>query len=71
MSLLSPPRVDDSVTFDAPPVPPQRPRGRAERLWRGPDTDPAWVRPALLVLLAVTAGLYLWDLGASGWANSY
>jgi 4-amino-4-deoxy-L-arabinose transferase-like glycosyltransferase len=40
-------------------------------VWRGPDTDPAWVRPALLVLLAVTAGLYLWDLGASGWANSY
>ncbi len=71
MSLLSPPRVDDSVTFDAPPVSRQRPRGRAERLWRGPDTDAAWVRPALFVLLAVTAGLYLWDLGASGWANSY
>ncbi|MDP9332291.1 MAG: glycosyltransferase family 39 protein, partial [Actinomycetota bacterium] len=40
-------------------------------MWRGPDTDPAWVRPALLVLLSVTAALYLWDLGASGWANSY
>ena len=38
---------------------------------RGPATDPAWARPALLVLLAVTAGLYLWDLGASGWANSF
>jgi 4-amino-4-deoxy-L-arabinose transferase-like glycosyltransferase len=25
----------------------------------------------LLVLLAVTATLYLWDLGASGWANSF
>ncbi len=33
--------------------------------------DAAWVRPALIVLLAVTAALYLWDLGASGWANSY
>ncbi len=48
------------------------------RLWgtvrdfaRGPATGPAWARPALLVLLAVTAGLYLWDLGASGWANSF
>jgi 4-amino-4-deoxy-L-arabinose transferase-like glycosyltransferase len=29
------------------------------------------VRPALLVLLALTAVLYLWDLGASGWANSF
>jgi 4-amino-4-deoxy-L-arabinose transferase-like glycosyltransferase len=29
------------------------------------------VRPALLALLAATAVLYLWDLGASGWANSY
>ena len=38
---------------------------------RGPAGDPAWVRPALLLLLAVTAGLYLWDLGASGWANSF
>ena len=24
-----------------------------------------------MLLLAVTAGLYLWDLGASGWANSF
>ena len=33
--------------------------------------DPGWVRPALFGLLAVTAVLYLWDLGASGWANSF
>ena len=33
--------------------------------------DPRWVRPALFGLLAVTAVLYLWDLGASGWANSF
>src|SRR5437588_503370 len=30
-----------------------------------------WVRPALIGLLALTAALYLWDLGASGWANSF
>lgn len=30
-----------------------------------------WERPALLVLLAVTAVLYLWGLSASGWANSF
>src|SRR4051794_36475581 len=30
-----------------------------------------WERPALAGLLAVTAVLYLWDLGASGWANAF
>src|SRR4051812_31365516 len=30
-----------------------------------------WVRPALLALLLGTGVLYLWGLGASGWANSY
>ena len=33
--------------------------------------DPRWARPALFVLLAVTAALYLWDLSASGYANSF
>jgi 4-amino-4-deoxy-L-arabinose transferase-like glycosyltransferase len=45
--------------------------GRLTRVWRGRPDDPAWVRPALFGLLVVTAGLYLWDLGASGWANSF
>jgi 4-amino-4-deoxy-L-arabinose transferase-like glycosyltransferase len=45
-----------------------------------PETPPAassdhrrarWERPALAVLLVGTAVLYLWDLGASGWANSF
>jgi 4-amino-4-deoxy-L-arabinose transferase-like glycosyltransferase len=30
-----------------------------------------WERPALAGLLAATAMLYLWGLGASGWANSF
>ena len=38
---------------------------------RGKESDAPWVRPALLALLAATAVLYLWDLGASGWANSF
>ena len=33
--------------------------------------DAAWARPALIALLGLTALLYLWDLGASGWANAY
>ncbi|MBO2457029.1 ArnT family glycosyltransferase [Actinomadura violacea] len=48
-----------------------RPRRLLRRLWRGPAADPAWARPALLVLLAATAVLYLWGLGASGWANAF
>ena len=44
---------------------------RTRRPWRGREQDPAWVRPALLALLASTAALYLWDLAASGWANSF
>ncbi|MDX5459725.1 ArnT family glycosyltransferase [Micromonospora tulbaghiae] len=33
--------------------------------------DPRWARPALVGLLVVTALLYLWGLGASGWANAF
>ena len=44
---------------------------RRTTLWRGRVTDPRWVRPALLALLVGTAVLYLWDLGASGYANTY
>ena len=38
---------------------------------RGPEGTAAWERPALLALLAVTAVLYLWNLGISGWANQF
>jgi 4-amino-4-deoxy-L-arabinose transferase-like glycosyltransferase len=38
---------------------------------RGPAEQPAWIRPALLVLLAGTAVLYLWNLSASGNANEF
>ena len=53
-----------------PRTPPVR-RAWPARLWRGRPADPAWVRPALLALLAGTALLYLWGLGASGWANGF
>ncbi|MFF6885087.1 glycosyltransferase family 39 protein [Streptomyces sp. NPDC012421] len=45
--------------------------GLPARLWRGRPGDAAWARPALLGLLAVTTGLYLWNLTASGYANSF
>jgi 4-amino-4-deoxy-L-arabinose transferase-like glycosyltransferase len=40
-------------------------------LWRGSLADPAWARPALLGLLLATAAFYLYNLTASGWANSF
>ncbi len=44
---------------------------RLRRLWRGSDARAAWERPALLTLLAATAVLYLWNLSASGYGNSF
>ncbi|MEU5986901.1 glycosyltransferase family 39 protein [Streptomyces sp. NPDC047434] len=41
------------------------------RLWRGRPDDAPWVRPAFLGLLLATAALYLWNLSASGYANSF
>jgi len=56
-----------------PPAAPAAPRRRsfAGRVLRGAPEDPTWARPALLGLLAVTAVLYLWNLSASGYANSF
>ncbi len=71
-TLLPPPYPPP--TDVAPPetgAEPTRSRGPLQRLWRGPDADPSWARPALLGLLLLTAVLYLWGLGASGWGNSY
>jgi 4-amino-4-deoxy-L-arabinose transferase-like glycosyltransferase len=54
------------------PVSPGAPRrGHLARFVRGRESDAAWVRPTLLALLAAAAALYLVDLGASGWANSF
>jgi 4-amino-4-deoxy-L-arabinose transferase-like glycosyltransferase len=35
------------------------------------SSEPRWARRALLLLLGLTALLYIWDLGASGTANSF
>ncbi|MEU6650313.1 glycosyltransferase family 39 protein [Streptomyces sp. NPDC046900] len=43
----------------------------ARRIRRGRPEDPRWVRPAFLGLLLATALLYLYDLSASGYANSF
>ncbi|MDG9720613.1 glycosyltransferase family 39 protein [Streptomyces sp. DH24] len=62
------------ATWGPPPTaPPDTPAARpgVRRLWRGRPEDARWVRPAFLGLLLVTALLYLWNLSASGWANSF
>ena len=45
--------------------------GRVRTLVRGRAEDPAWVRPALLGLLAAAAFMYLYKLTASGYSNPY
>ena len=64
---LSPPPSTAAATPRSLPSPPSR----LARLWRGPEADPRWARPALLALLLVTAAAYFWNLTASGWANAF
>src|SRR4051794_6519945 len=47
----------------------ERPRAASPR--HAPPPEPRARRWPVLVLLAATAVLYLWDLGASGWGNSF
>ncbi|MBC9955572.1 glycosyltransferase family 39 protein [Yimella sp. cx-51] len=46
-------------------------QSRWSRAWRGAQDDPAWARPGLLALLALTAAAYFYNLTASGYANSF
>ncbi|MFF2314695.1 glycosyltransferase family 39 protein [Arthrobacter sp. NPDC058097] len=59
---------DDRASHEAVP---QRSRraGRASRLLLG--NQPRWIRPSASALLAFTAVLYLWNLEATGYANSF
>jgi 4-amino-4-deoxy-L-arabinose transferase-like glycosyltransferase len=61
----------DPTEHDTVLAAPAARRPLMNRVVRGPLDDPAWARPALLALLAATAVLYIWGLGASGWANSF
>jgi 4-amino-4-deoxy-L-arabinose transferase-like glycosyltransferase len=78
VGVLDPPAQLDAPKDEAQSVSPAAPawpsgprRGFMFRFVRGKESDAPWVRPALFALLAATAVLYLWDLGASGWANSF
>jgi 4-amino-4-deoxy-L-arabinose transferase-like glycosyltransferase len=70
-TVIDTPRPDSPGRRRAAPPAPGMPRNRLGRFVRGRPADPVWVRPVLLALLVGTGCLYLWDLGASGWANSF
>ncbi|MDF6019905.1 glycosyltransferase family 39 protein [Streptomyces sp. JH34] len=59
---------------DTPGPPAHAAGGReplARRIRRGRPEDPRWARPAFLGMLLVIALAYLWNLSASGYANSF
>jgi 4-amino-4-deoxy-L-arabinose transferase-like glycosyltransferase len=59
------------VSTATPVRPTGPPRHAAPPAPRASGTDPRWARPALVVLLGLTAVLYLWNLSASGYANDF
>ncbi|WP_406014028.1 glycosyltransferase family 39 protein [Streptomyces sp. NBC_00984] len=67
----------DHLPASPAPAPPTAPahgrpnRPLAHRVWRGRPEDPRWARPAFLALLLVIGLAYLWNLSASGYANSF
>jgi hypothetical protein len=65
--------IDEHVGVDAPRDEPSARRARSTLVaaLTGPAGQPRWARPTLLGLLALTALLYLWGLGSSGWANNF
>jgi 4-amino-4-deoxy-L-arabinose transferase-like glycosyltransferase len=76
VGVLDPPQPPGASPTGAAPAPPPPWPAAPRRNWiarfvRGKESDAAWVRPALLALLVATSVLYIWGLGASGWANSF
>jgi 4-amino-4-deoxy-L-arabinose transferase-like glycosyltransferase len=72
LTQIDPPRFAEPPASAEAPVSAEPPAAVGQ-----PAPGPAkpararWERPALLALLAATAVLYIWGLGASGWANAY
>ena len=64
MTTLTLPPPGSHTERPAPPAP-----AAGTGTGQTPARQPRWVTPALAGLLATTAVLYLWGLGASGWAQ--
>ncbi|MFJ4882854.1 ArnT family glycosyltransferase [Streptomyces sp. NPDC088731] len=76
MTTLHPDHLPAPPGVPAPPPSTAPAHGRpdgplAHRVWRGRPEDPRWARPAFLALLLVIGAAYLWNLSASGYANSF
>jgi 4-amino-4-deoxy-L-arabinose transferase-like glycosyltransferase len=78
MTLTAPPVLEvhpagpPMAPPSGPPLGDEPPEAPRPRTWlRGDPADGRWVRPAAVLLMVTTAVLYLWGLGASGWANSF
>ncbi|AXT85703.1 glycosyl transferase [Aeromicrobium sp. A1-2] len=69
-TLIAPP-LERGATGAEAPVRPGRSATWLARTLRGRPDDSPLVRPALMALLVASGLLYLWGLGASGWANSF
>jgi 4-amino-4-deoxy-L-arabinose transferase-like glycosyltransferase len=61
--------LGQSADDDRSPAP-ARPRRRWE-VWRSPDNQPRWARPALLGIAALAALLYAWNITQAGYAPFY
>ena len=68
MSMILADPLDPSPPANSPGA--GRPRRRWE-VWRSPDGQPAWARPALLVIAAAAAALYAWNITQAGLAPFY
>jgi 4-amino-4-deoxy-L-arabinose transferase-like glycosyltransferase len=45
--------------------------GRRWQVWRSPDDQPRWARPALLGIAAFAAALFTWNIATAGYAMFY
>lgn len=64
----------NEVRSDAPPVPAGdswKSSRRRWEVWRSPNGQPPWARPALLAIAAVSGLLFSWNLGNAGYAPLY
>ena len=68
MTITSEPRILNSESLSTVDL---SSAARRRRQRESDATDGRWVRPALIALLVLTAVAYLWDLSASGYANSF
>jgi 4-amino-4-deoxy-L-arabinose transferase-like glycosyltransferase len=71
MTAITEPTLAPRTASDDPARRLARAGRLARALFRGAETDAAWVRPAFLAVLAFSGVLYVWNLTVSGYANTY